>query len=241
MWLIWGASGSELDRAIAEIIHDPVCLKDPGTIALLCEYATPEKLKSIEFQCILFVYGLIAMLDICRIECRHAVIRRLLKLFQATHAADFGRTSGSFVLMRQRILEKRFAGGTMAASARHEHARTRQARKQGRRCKQNSRQKQVKKRDKISSRDSSGKVTTSKRQVHKGAGSHRAFMSFCLRGQTFATKFARRQVLKEANDKYRLLQASGGDAFLEFTHIGTVWALNRFFVSTKWELQKSRV
>jgi hypothetical protein len=105
--------------AAAEIHHDPVCIKDTFTRDFCTEYNSVAKLRSEDCRLELLCFGSLLRLDISRIECRHAYVRRLVKSRNQAPGPALEDASAASVLMRQRVLEKGSwqSGGRPGASA----------------------------------------------------------------------------------------------------------------------------
>ena len=94
-------------RAAAEaVLATPKCQLDTFSRRFLERYSSPEKLTSADCQAVLRLVAMEARTDISHIECRHASLRRIIRVRAQTHAPPFRRTSASWVAMRQRVLER---------------------------------------------------------------------------------------------------------------------------------------
>jgi hypothetical protein len=82
------------------------CLRDRFSDKFLKQYPTVEMLLSTHAQASLLALAATMHVDIARIECRHASIRRLMRGSAQTHGADFSKVSADFVMLRQRLLER---------------------------------------------------------------------------------------------------------------------------------------
>ena len=79
-------------------------------------FPTKERLRSTEAQLILLMYLILVHLTISRVECRHAIVRRLIELLSSTWRADLAKICSDWVLQRQRLIQR----DTAIALERHE-------------------------------------------------------------------------------------------------------------------------
>lgn len=108
-WKLFELLGADADARAAlaaEIACAPACLCDPFTLAFRGHFPSAEMLCSADAQAALTATALLTRTDTCRVECRHAAVRRLRIMRSMTHCQAFADASASFVLRRQRILEK---------------------------------------------------------------------------------------------------------------------------------------
>lgn len=91
----------------AGMLKAPTCMKDTFTLDFLQRYPTPQRLQSNDCRAELLVTSLLARRAICRIECRHASLRRRVKMRVQCRRPPLVDLSASFVLMRQRAIERR--------------------------------------------------------------------------------------------------------------------------------------
>ena len=78
---------------------------DEFTEEFLMMYPTDAKLSGNEARLVLLMIIIKHSLSMHRIECRHAAIRRNLRVRGTTHGADIDAASSDWILMRQRALE----------------------------------------------------------------------------------------------------------------------------------------
>ena len=90
----------------AAILADPPCLKDSFTRLFLTKWKAARNLQSMPCRLELLSFASMLRLDITRVECRHASIRRCLRSRTQTHNQCMVDASAAFVLMRQRTLEQ---------------------------------------------------------------------------------------------------------------------------------------
>ena len=101
---------SEARPAFAEELEAiPACMRDVFSSSFMEHYS--GRLCSVECLSTLTAMAISCRLDISRIECRHASLRRVLRK-SSTWASEVASASADFVLLRQRICE----GGVFAAS-----------------------------------------------------------------------------------------------------------------------------
>jgi hypothetical protein len=169
----------------------------------------------------------LAMLDITRIECRNAAIRRQMRAFSSTHGADFPRVSASFILMCQRILERGVAFGGLDASS--EKVARAAKRKHLREVKKSE---MAAKPYKPENSKNKGRSCEKKRPKYLRLGTHRAGVGNFLRGKRWKRCDAKRVFASANNDSRnakhdpnrssdlerqakvaRMAQRSGGDPF----------------------------
>lgn len=83
-----------------ELLRDVECLKDEWSKRFLMEFSTVETLTSRKALAILVAIGSNTPLDIGRIECRHATLRRILRARSQTHSVAIDRASADFLAIR---------------------------------------------------------------------------------------------------------------------------------------------
>jgi hypothetical protein len=95
--------GEQREQVLTAIEKDPECLKDDFSRDFLGHFA--GRLLSEESRAMLLAVSIGAHIEICRLECRHATVRRLLRGRNQTWAKPLTSVSTDFVLLRQRLLE----------------------------------------------------------------------------------------------------------------------------------------
>lgn len=101
----------------ASIIADPDCCKDPFSLRFLDRFG--HDLAGAESMAVLMSVAVVARVDIARLECRHAALRRVLRKRTHTWAVKLMHASSDTLLMRQRILQaSRSKNGRPGASSR---------------------------------------------------------------------------------------------------------------------------
>eukprot|EP00974_Lingulodinium_polyedra_P094265 9135111-Lingulodinium_polyedra.AAC.1 len=108
-------SRADAEAAARKVLQDPRCLMDEWSLAFLAKYGTVEALAD-HGRSVLVGLGLTLKHDICRIECRHASIRRIIRAMGSTRAAAAEMVSGDFTLLRQRLLEQLLSPAPPAAT-----------------------------------------------------------------------------------------------------------------------------
>jgi hypothetical protein len=88
------------------LLNRDACTRDTFTESFLAVWNTAEKLRSTECRAGLFTLAVLLRVEITRVECRHAYIRRLLRSRNQAPGQRLEETSAHFTLMRQRCLEK---------------------------------------------------------------------------------------------------------------------------------------
>ena len=103
LWQLLTLQGPD-KKALAHMIInvDPDCLKCHFTLRFLRQFPTVEALMSASCHLVLRVLAVLLRIDISRIECRHAWIRRFSQIRAQTHSADVAQLSSDFLLMRAR-------------------------------------------------------------------------------------------------------------------------------------------
>ena len=87
------------------IFETPPCMLDAWSAWFLRQYPSPQQLLT-DGVITLVCLGWLLRPEICRIECRNASIRRIVRARDATYDPVIGDVSADFVLMRQRIVER---------------------------------------------------------------------------------------------------------------------------------------
>ena len=90
-----------------DILRDCEFRLCPFSRKFLSKFPTVPALCSMEARMELFAAAVLLRTSICRIECRHALVRRHIHRRVHSHWESFQEASTAFVLARQRILEKR--------------------------------------------------------------------------------------------------------------------------------------
>ena len=103
-FLLWGLLGDEKAKYAERCRRTEKCLLDEFSIAFLQMWAS--KLDSAECRAVLHCMGCLLRTDIMKIECRNAVLRRLVKKERSTWKRAVEAVSADFLLMTQRILEE---------------------------------------------------------------------------------------------------------------------------------------
>jgi hypothetical protein len=89
------------------ILRDPVCVKDKFTLMFLASFPTVAALQSEECRAELLCCSVMARRAVCRIECRHAALRRRTKRRVQTHRVSLADLSADHLMARQRCIEQR--------------------------------------------------------------------------------------------------------------------------------------
>lgn len=90
----------------SQIRRTPGCMLDAFSKNFLASWKSEAALSSVAARAELFLIATAMRMEITRIECRHAYIRRLVKLRVQSRKAAIRHASASFVLMRQRCMQK---------------------------------------------------------------------------------------------------------------------------------------
>jgi hypothetical protein len=113
---LWDLLNSDLDLAtvIESILKDPKCMQDKFTKVFLKFFR--GRLNSDICLLTLFSIGLLARLDIARLECKHASIRRFLAGFGVSWVKHIEHVSCDFAVSQARIAEH-LAGRTLESTS----------------------------------------------------------------------------------------------------------------------------
>ena len=95
------------EEVAKRILDVPLCLLDEFSRRFLNRFQTPARLLSRQARGVIASLASIVRLDIIRLECKNAQIKRLMRARASTHAAEFGYVSADFILQQQCILEQR--------------------------------------------------------------------------------------------------------------------------------------
>ena len=175
------------------LLEEPKCMQDEFTRLFLARFDTAAKLCSGAARAVLIAMSIFVCLDICRIECRHGMLKKYINS-SATWKPLLQEISAKFVLMRSRVLESIFKPEADAAAERKPEP----ARKT---CK-------VKRKVKVK-----GKVRyTTYTKNTGGGGGQRAFVGSWIRGKKIPTPEVRQQLFKEAHFEYLATLQRGGQA-----------------------------
>ena len=184
-------------RALAlEILSDPSCMKDSWSLWFLSIYDTVDKLLG-EGAILLAVLGFLLRLEICRIECRNAAIRRLMRSKDSTYCPLIGNTSADFTLLRQRLLERLFTPEPEAPEEPKKVPVVRVRR--------------------------TGKFKGCKTG---GGGAARRHVGTMLKGQKFPSKEARSRIFKKVMQSYNLIKRQSGPAWTRLQQEGAVGTIS---------------
>lgn len=107
LWTLLGDDPEAAAAEISQISRSKKCLLDPFTRRFLLLFPEEKDLTSPQCLAFLAVLGIAARLDISRIECLHAWIRRVLRGKSQTNSAGISGISADFVLARARRHEDR--------------------------------------------------------------------------------------------------------------------------------------
>lgn len=178
-----------------ELIQDPNCLKDVWSRRWLCHWKTAGGLISQHCLAILLSIALTLRIDIFRIECRHALVRRLVRGKGDTHLADLQQVSAEWLLARQRRLERFWFPDGPKKKGKKVAASAQKLKKRGR-CK--------------------GKRAG-------GGGAFRRALGLSLNGKGHAmkTKEGRKTIMKEAHRLAREMRDAGGQQWAQVRREGS--------------------
>ena len=181
----------------AELLSDPACLKDAWSVQFLERFFTVPLLLGEHCTAILRCLARILRIDISRIECGNATIRRLQRSSGGTWANRFLTVSSSWTLLKQRIAERLLRMGTIDAQ-----------------------KKAVKK------KAGPFKRNTVKDGIFKGTntgggGVARASLSDNLRKHSMKTKEERRAAFTAAHAQLRRDRAANNSSFKRAQELGT--------------------
>ena len=102
-WKLWGLLNETCRDSVAnEILKDPRCLMCEFTFAFIGKFSSKIALMSQASLALLVGLGITLRLDIARVECRHAWVRRMWHVKSQTNTVELSRVSADFVLMRAR-------------------------------------------------------------------------------------------------------------------------------------------
>ena len=161
----------------AELLQLPVCCLDEFTRRRRRRFYTEVLLLSDKCQALLLMLGEACRLDICRIECRHAQLRRFSRS-SSTWLPHLGDLSAHFVLVRQRMLGKlrSFLKSGKSSKEKRKRREGRARRRKGR----------------------------GRTQTRGGGGAWRAHISETIRGRRFDSDEARGAAFRDAQSSYAL-------------------------------------
>ena len=169
------------DAALAqELLDTPQCLLDEFTKAFLRRFSTTALLLSRKCTAFLVSLGVFIRFEICRIECRHAYLRKFA-FSSLTRKPTLEDISARYLLLRSRLLEhflETAAPRTASSSAAGEFRRRKKGKRKG---------------------DRTG-----------GGGAQRSFMSKWLRSQPRFTKKSRNHIFKRGGKAFKTLLRTGG-------------------------------
>ena len=97
-------SPEALERTATAIHNDPHCMMDSFASEFLQHFCTVDKLIADDCIVTLIAIGILARFDNIPIECKFALIRRLLLMHSNTHAERFSLLSADWFLAMARIL-----------------------------------------------------------------------------------------------------------------------------------------
>lgn len=97
---------ADADARAGSILEDRPCVRDDFSNRWVARFSTVESLAGADSLALLRCIARMCRCETSRNECRHAAVRRSLQSSSATHAGSLERTSASYVLMRQRIVER---------------------------------------------------------------------------------------------------------------------------------------
>lgn len=206
LWLLLVPEKAE--EVIAELLSLeslPDCLVDEFTRRFREMFSSPEALRSWKCRGVLVMLGRLLRLDITRIECRHAMLRTLVRK-SVTWKPILAEVSAHFLLSRHRIqathrndlLKEMFAqfgfvdGRTSARNKRRVASSKKPAPK--RKCKQ--------KKYKVST-DGSCTIAVPKPKRRDGGGAYRAALRMQLEGKQFGSEAASRDAFRQAVRQYK--------------------------------------
>lgn len=186
-----------------QLLEEPDCMRDEFSRQFFARFNTPAKVCSAEACAFLTAMAMFVCLDICRIECRHGMLRKFINL-STTWKPLLQEISAKFVMMRSRCLEHLFSPGANAVPPARSAAR--------RTC-------VVRTKVKVK-----GKVKLKKYTKNTGGGgAQRAFVGDWIRGKKMPTRKARKKLFKAANVAFGALQRDEEFAALQQRGIaGTV-------------------
>ncbi len=114
---LWKLLGHSPEAAATEIWNTPRCMRDKFTNRFLSMFPSVAALCSDDCAMTLAIIAISLRLDISRIECRHAWVRRVMLARSSTHGAQFGRASSDFVMMRCRQTGSKLGRDIASAAA----------------------------------------------------------------------------------------------------------------------------
>ena len=185
------------EEVAKRILDVPLCLLDEFSRRFLNRFQTPARLLSRQARGVIASLASIVRLDIIRLECKNAQIKRLMRARASTHAAEFGSVSADFILQQQCILEQRLQqqqGGDQDKNTAMPIEKARKVRKKGK---------------------FKGRATG-------GGGTQRRVVSEFLQEarMPMQTKEQRRLAFQAANQHYRDVRDSGGLQWVGFRKEG---------------------
>ena len=173
------------DRSIATaqvLLNEPQCTWCEFTKQFFARFNTAARLCSDEARALLVAMAIFVRVEITRIECRHAQLRKMV-MASATWKPLLEEISAKFVMLRSRVLQAMFdpSGGNVRDSV------------LPRKCK-------IRKTGKTKWDQKAG-----------GGGGQRASVGRFLRGKKYKTKEEKKAVFAEANRRYGLLRQRPND------------------------------
>jgi hypothetical protein len=99
--------GANLQELADRLAFGPWCLFADATQKMRLIWSTADALLGHEYLAVLLAEAILWRISIAQLECRHAVLRRLLLLKSQTNLANFSCVSHDWLLLRNRIIEQR--------------------------------------------------------------------------------------------------------------------------------------
>ena len=180
-----------------ELLRTAECLLDEFSRRWRLTFDTVDALLSPKALAMLVMIGLQCRLDISRVECRHAQLRKFTRR-TGTWDVHLNELSAMFLLMRERI------------TAHRRKVRPRE-KKRGKCAKARMRRRVEKPKAKPKPKQRSG-----------GGGAHRAFCSKRLRGCSMRTPSERSEVLTAVNRCFRDARAAGSEEYFGAVEEGKI-------------------
>ena len=94
----------DLRAHAGNLLRKSKCELDTFTRRFLQRFDTIDKLVSLDSLATLAAVASVARVDNCRIECKHAVIRRALRQKASTHVPEFDQVAADFLLRHTRSI-----------------------------------------------------------------------------------------------------------------------------------------